>query len=135
VIWRSYWGVLGWVDYQLAVGWYVALLVLIVAIAIGVRRRTPDEARLAGFAAWLGVSYIVLMTIGEYAYLATAGYNFQGRHLLPACTALGGLVLHGNKYARWTLIGFLAVMNAALVHQTVVRYFNGDLAWLWASLP
>jgi hypothetical protein len=135
MIWRSYWGVLGWLDYQLDTWWYAALLAIVVVIAIAVRRRTPDEARLARFAALLGVSYLVLMTIGEYAYLSTAGYNFQGRHLFPACIAFSGLMLHDNKYARWTLLGFLAVMNVVLMHETIVRYFNGDLARFWASLP
>jgi hypothetical protein len=134
-IWRSYWGVLGWLDYELDTVWYVALLVLVITIAIVVRRRTPEEARFTRFTAWLGVSYFVLMTIGEYAYLPTMGYNFQGRHLLPACLAFSGLVLHGNAYARWTLLAFLALMNVMLMHATVVRYFNGDLACLWASLP
>jgi hypothetical protein len=135
VLWRSYWGMLGWLDYELPGAWYVALFVVVVAIALLVRARTPDEALFTRFVAWLGLSYFVLMTIGEYWYLGSAGYNFQGRHLLPASIALGGLVVHANKYARWTLFGLLAVMHVLLAQMTVARYFSDGLAGLWASLP
>jgi hypothetical protein len=134
-LWRSYWGVLGWLDYELNGLWYYGLLVLMIAIAIIVRQRSREEARFVRFAAWLGVSYIVLMTIGEYWYLAAAGYNFHGRHLLPAGIALSGLVLHANRYARWTLLAALTVIHLLLVQMTVWRYFDDGLSGLWASLP
>jgi len=127
--------VLGWLDYELNHVWYYAFLALIIAVAIIVRRRTPDEARFTHFAAWLGVSYFVLMTVGEYWYLGSAGYNFQGRHLLPACIACSGLVLHANRYARWSVLGFLTVMHVLLLNATIWRYFDDGLAGVRAALP
>lgn len=134
-IWRSYWGVLGWLDYQLTDIWYFGFLALIVAVAIIARKRTQDEAAFNRFTAWLGLSYFVLMTFGEYWYLPRAGYNFQGRHLLPASVAFSGLVVHENRYARWLVLGFLTAMHLALAQLTVARYFTDGLAGLWASLP
>jgi hypothetical protein len=81
------------------------------------------------------IGYIVCMTVGEYWYLPTAGYNFQGRHLLPVSIGLAGLVLHSHRPAVWTLLGWLGLMNLLLIHETIVRYFDGDWGRLWASLP
>lgn len=134
-VWRSYWGMLGWLDYQLNDLWYYALLALIIVLAVMIRRRTTEEASLTRFMAWLGVSYFALMTIGEYSLLGSAGYNFQGRHLLPAGLAFSGLVLHENRYGRWTILGFLAVMHVLLIQASVTRYFTDGWTGLWASLP
>jgi hypothetical protein len=135
-IWISYWGRLGWLDYELDWPWYAALFMLaVVSACVAVYRSTGDARRFAAFAALFGLCYFASMTIGEYWYLPVAGYNFQGRHLLPACVGLAGLVMHDGRIARWTLVGMLGLLNVMLMHESIVRYFGGDWGAFRASLP
>jgi hypothetical protein len=135
-IWISYWGRLGWLDYELAPPWYTALFVLALLSACVALYRTKDDSRsFSAFAALFGVCYFTCMTIGEYWYLPMAGYNFQGRHLLPACVGLAGLVIHDSRFTRWSLVGMLGLLNVMLMHESIVRYFGGDWGVFRASLP
>jgi hypothetical protein len=135
-IWISYWGRLGWLDYELASSWYTALLAIVLLSAVVAAFRTKGDARrFAIFAALFGLGYFACMTIGEYWYLPMAGYNFQGRHLLPACIGLAGLVIHDSRATRWTLIALLGLLNVMLMHESIVRYFGGDWGVFRASLP
>ena len=121
---------------QAAAWWYGVFFGLAVCGAIVTAKRTPLETRrFAGFAALVGLGYFVCMTVGEYWYLPTAGYNFQGRHLLPASIAAAGLVLSDSRITRWTVTGWLALMNLLLMHESIVRYFAGDYAMFRASWP
>jgi hypothetical protein len=129
-------GRLGWLDYELPAWWYVVMLGIVLAGAIVAALRTSGEARrFAGFAACFGLGYFVCMIVGEYWYLPMAGYNFQGRHLLPACVGFAGLALSGSRVSRWTVVGWLALMNVMLMHESIVRYFGGDWAVFRASWP
>ncbi len=135
-LWISYWGRLGWLDYELNGWWYTALSVLVlIAMVIAVRRTKGDARQFASFAALFGACYFAVMTIGEYWYLPMAGYNFQGRHLFPACIALGGLVVHENRYVRWTIVGWIGLMNLVLIWLSFQRYFGGDWRVFLAALP
>lgn len=139
----AYWGKLGWRDYHLPLIWYGLLWALIAlngsltvrALWTNRSRREPSIQSFVIFAAAVFVGYIVLMAFGEYHYLPVAGLNFQGRHLLPVCIGLAGVVLHDTVWARRSLVGYLALMNLAFMHASVVRYFGGSWALFLQSLP
>jgi hypothetical protein len=135
-IWISYWGWLGWLDYALPTWWYIVMLVVVLFGAIAAAQRTTGETRrFAGFAVLFALGYFACMTVGEYWYLPMAGYNFQGRHLLPACIGFAGLVMSDSHIARWTAAGWLTLINVMLMHASIVRYFGGDWGVFLASLP
>ena len=152
----AYWGKLGWRDYHLPLIWYALLFALLAVNAAlmaralwktrggrGVRgggaRPVESEAQpvtsFVIFTAAVFAGYVVLMAFGEYRYLPMAGENFQGRHLLPASIGLAGLVSHDEAWARRLLIGYLAIMNVAFMHASIVRYFGGNWSAFWQSLP
>lgn len=135
-IWISYWGRLGWTDYELPSWWYTALFgVVLIGAIVAALRLTGDARRFARFAALVGLGYVVCTPLGEFWYLPMAGYNIQGRHLLPACIALAGLVMSDSRIARWTVVGAVAVLNVMLMHESIVRYFGGDWGVFRASWP
>jgi hypothetical protein len=135
-LWIWYWGDLGWLDYKLDDWWYAALFTAtLIAAAVAVWRLSADARRFAIFAALFGLGYFACMMAGEYWYLATAGYNFQGRHLFPACLVVAGLVIHEHRLTRWGMVGLLGLINVLLMYESIVRYFGGDWGVFWASLP
>lgn len=135
-LWISYWGRLGWTDYELDAWWYTAMFATALIAAIATAMRSTNESRrFAGFAALVALGYFACMTIGEYWHLPMAGYNFQGRHLHPVCIGFAGLVMSDSRLTRWTLVGFLAAMNLRLMHESIVRYFGGDWGVFLASWP
>lgn len=132
---QEYWGVLGWLDYRAPLWWYAALVGVLLLNFVCAWRAGHDTRRFALFAGVFFIGYIVLFVTGEFLFLPIAGLNFQGRHLLPACIGLAGLVMHRVGWARIALIGWLGALNARLAYESLVRYFGGDWAVWWASLP
>jgi hypothetical protein len=135
-MWIQYWGRLGWTDYELTAMWYTVLFGIVVIAAIVAVLRTADETRrFARFAALVFLGYFACMVVGEYWNLSAAGYNFQGRHLLPVSIGIAGVVMSKSRITRWSVVGFVALMNVMLMHESIVRYFGGDWGVFRASWP
>lgn len=136
-LWVSYWGNLGWLDYRLPDGYYSVLNYLLLANLAWVllHRQKWLEQPLA----WYAASFAVVFSLGtlalEYRLLPITGWVLQGRYFLPVSLGFAMLAAHDGRLAKWALILFLVVFNAAFMHQTVVRYYDGDWARLWSALP
>jgi hypothetical protein len=124
-MWRSYWGQLGWLDYEATDGWYWLMLALVIVNGACLAWRPQRPARLACYLGVVGVLFF-LSTIGaELRYLREAGYTFQGRYVLPAAIGLGAVVLHQVRAARLALLAGVLVLNLVLMQATVQRYYVG----------
>lgn len=134
-MWRTYWGQLGWLDYAAPSGWYLLMLLAVVANVACVLWRPAVSTQLRLFLGLLWLVFAGLTFAGEYRYLAEAGYIFQGRYLLPAGIGLGVILLHRVAPARVVMLALIVLLNLALVHATVQRYFADDWAGVVAALP
>ena len=136
-LWVSYWGNLGWLDYRLPDGYYSVLNYLLLGNLAWVllHRRSWLEHPLA----WYAASFAVVFSLGsfalEYRLLPITGWVLQGRYFLPVSLGFAMLAAHDGRLAKWALVIFLVVFNAAFMRQTVVRYYDGDWARLWSALP
>jgi hypothetical protein len=134
LLWKMFWGFLGWLDYALPPLWYKVLAVIVCVNGLFAAAHVWQRRIDVYLPMVLGV-FAATVILGEFAYLKQAGFNLQGRHLLPAAVGLAPLVLHRARYARLTLVTFLLVMHAAFVRETVLRYYGGNLGTLIAALP
>lgn len=100
VLFRSFWGVFGWMNVELPEGWYTAALAasllaglgLLVALAVAVRRRERVELEAMGLAlAAVAVTYVAVVR-----FAATfGGSGWQGRYLFGAVAAIALLLVLG----------------------------------------
>ena len=133
--WRMYWGQLGWLDYAAANVWYWLIGLMVLANVLSVVLR-PLRGYAIGW--YLGLSWLAFAIVtlaGEYWYLDSAGYTFQGRYVFPAALGAGALFFHRVPLARHGLLAALVALNLALVHQTVLRYYADRWIGLWQAMP
>jgi hypothetical protein len=133
--WAMYWGVLGWLDYGAAHGWYWLLLLLVVVNAACLAWRPQQPARLAWYLLALGVIFIGSTFAAEVRYLRDAGYTFQGRYLLPAGLGFGAVLLHRIRGARIALLVGIVALHVVLVRETAHRYYGGAWRGVAHALP
>lgn len=136
-VWVMFWGSLGWLDYTAPAPLYVLVTVALaanLAYLVWSRRREPRHL-FVRFAVAFALCYAGGVIAGEYAYLRVAGYMLQGRYLLPASLGLAVAVAHTWRPGRYTLLGAIALLNAVLLRESVVRYYASDWTVWWASLP
>jgi hypothetical protein len=132
----EFWGKLGWLDYQIAGGWYVLLwcLVLINLACVVWRPRRP--LTFAVFAATVFLAYGGATLAGEYGFLSQAGYQLQGRYFLPVIIGLLGIALsHHVAPARYALLAGVLVVNLLLMQRTVTRYYADGWTGFSEALP
>jgi hypothetical protein len=130
------WGRLGWLDYQIANGWYVLLYVLVMINVACVWWRPRRPLAFAAFAGAVFVAFAMMTLAGEFAYLTQAGYTLQGRYFLPAVLGLIAPVLwHRVPPARYALLAGLIVVNLLLAQRTVTRYYEDDWTGVRQALP
>ena len=133
--WRMYWGQLGWLDYSLALPWYLAVLALILLNAMAALTRPRRPARFAGYTALTWLAFTLVTFAGEYHYLDVAGYTFQGRYLFPVALGFASVVWHDRIVLRRALIGLVLILNVLLADATITRYYTDRWTGLWQSLP
>jgi hypothetical protein len=134
-MWVTYWGQLGWLDYNAPLWCYWALLA-IVGVNVGCliwRPRRP--ARLAWYLGAVWILFALSTLVAEVRYLRDAGYTFQGRYLLPAALGLGAVLLHEVRAARIALLAGVLALNLVLVRETVRRYYAGGWQGAVHALP
>jgi hypothetical protein len=140
-VWISFWGYLGWLEYRLPAPWYAALFAIVIlcgwwrwraaadASAIASRRLLPEY-----LIVYVSV-FLASMVVGGFLNLRVAGYMLQGRYFLPVAIGLAPLVMQDTRWQRWTLPAAVALLNVALMWETVWRYYGGDWSLLWLSFP
>ncbi len=132
----EFWGKLGWLDYQLAGGWYVLLwtLVLINLACTAWRPRRP--LTFAVFAGAVFLAFGGATLAGEYGFLGQAGFQLQGRYFLPAIVGLLAIALsHRVAPARYALVAGVVVVNLLLMQRTVTRYYADGWSGVREALP
>jgi hypothetical protein len=132
----EFWGRLGWLDYQLADGWYALLwfLVLLNLACVAWRPRRP--LTFAAFAAAVFVAFGGATLAGEYSFLSQAGLQLQGRYFLPAIVGLLAITLsHRVAPARYALLAGVLVVNLLLMQRTVTRYYADGWTGFSEALP
>lgn len=134
-MWQMYWGRLGWLDYQAPIAWYWLVLALAVGNLACLAWRPSPPARLAAYLGAVWILFVVSTLAAEFRYLAEAGYTFQGRYLLPAAIAFGVVLLHRVRAARIALLAGVVLLNLALVHETVRRYYGDGWRGVVHALP
>ena len=123
-MWRTYWGKLGWLDYNASAGWYGLMLALLRR-----QHRLPDLAAAPAHAPGVvprrrsGSCSCSRRSPPSCATCARPGYTFQGRYLLPAALGLGAVLLHEVRAARIALLAGVLALNLVLVRETVHRYY------------
>jgi hypothetical protein len=134
--WTAYWGQLGWLDYNAGQAWYQGLLWIFIGASVLSFLRLPAWRRHASFALFavlFGVAYFIGVFVGEFRYLAAAGFTFQGRYLLPASVAVAVVLLEQWRAWRLVVVVYLLALNVALVQRTVERYYDGSWSRLWSA--
>jgi hypothetical protein len=145
LVWVSFWGILGWLEYQLPEFWY-DVLYLVVLLCASWRwtemRRVAASAAAGGHAAALTTFLAVYVAaflgstlVGGFINLSVAGYMLQGRYFLPVAIGLAPLVMQDTRWRRFALPAFVLLLNLLLMRETVGRYYGGDWSLLWLSLP
>ena len=132
----EFWGKLGWLEYQLAGGWYALLWLLVLANLACVVWRPRRPLTFAVFAAAVFLAYGGATLAGEYGFLSQAGFQLQGRYFLPAVIGLLAIALsHHVAPARYALLAGLIVVNLLLMQRTVTRYYADGWSGFSAALP
>ena len=134
-MWHSYWGKLGWLDYNASAGWYVLMLVLLVVNIACLIWRPRRPTQLAWYLGTFWILFLLSTFAAELRYLREAGYTFQGRYLLPAALGLGAVLLHEVRAARIALLAGVLALNLVLVRETVRRYYGGGWQGAVHALP
>jgi hypothetical protein len=65
---------------------------------------------------------------GEFHYLAKAGYTLQGRYFLPVALGLSTFLVHRFLPAIYLFMGYILIFNAAMIIETLYRYFVLDIS-------
>jgi hypothetical protein len=134
-IWVSYWGRLGWLDYQAAAWWYWLLVALVAVNVACLCWRPRQPARLAWYLGAVWTLFVLSTLAAEVRYLRDAGYTFQGRYLLPAAIGLGAVLLHQVRAARIALLAGILALNLVLVRETIRRYYAAGWHGAVHALP
>ena len=134
-LWRTYWGKLGWLDYNASAGWYWLMLALLVVNIACLCCRPRRPTHLAWYLGTLWIVFLGSAFAAEFRTLHDAGYTFQGRYLLPAALGLGAVLLHEVRAARIALLGGVLVLNVVLVRETVHRYYGAGWHGAVQALP
>jgi hypothetical protein len=134
-MWRTYWGKLGWLDYNATAGWYALMLALLVVNIACLIWRPRRPTRLAWYLGTFWVLFLLSTFAAELRYLPEAGYTFQGRYLLPAALGLGAVLLHEVRAARVALLAGVLALNVVLAHETVRRYYSDGWHGAVHALP
>jgi hypothetical protein len=134
-MWQSYWGLLGWLDYGAADGWYWLVLGLAVLNVGCLVWRPRRPAGLAWYLGAIGILFFASTIAAEVRYLHDAGYTFQGRYLLPGALGLGAVLLHEVRAARLALLGGVLALNLVLAQATVDRFYVGGWKGALHALP
>jgi hypothetical protein len=132
----EFWGKLGWLDYQIAGGWYALLWLLVLINLACVVWRPRRPLTFAAFAAAIFLAFGGATLAGEYGFLSQAGYQLQGRYFLPAIIGLAAIALsHRVALARYALLAAVIVVNLLLMQQTVTRYYADGWTGFREALP
>jgi Predicted membrane protein (DUF2142) len=132
----EFWGKLGWLDYQLAGGWYALLWLLVLTNLACVVWRPRRPLTFAVFGAAVFLAYVGATLAGEYGFLSQAGFQLQGRYFLPAIAGLLAIALsHHVAPARYALLAGVIVVNLLLMQRTVTRYYADGWSGVTAALP
>jgi hypothetical protein len=132
----EFWGTLGWLDYQLAGGWYAVIWILVLINLACVAWRPRRPLTFAVFAAAVFLAFGAATLAGEYGFLTQAGYQLQGRYFLPAFVGLLAITLsHRVAPARYALLAGVIVVNLLLMQRTVTRYYADGWTGFSAALP
>jgi hypothetical protein len=132
----EFWGMLGWLDYQLAGRWYALLWLLVLFNLACAAWRPRRPLTFAVFAAAVFLAFGGATLAGEYGFLSQAGFQFQGRYLLPAIIGLLAIVLsHRVAPARYALLAGVIVVNLLLMQRTVTRYYADGWTGFSEALP
>ncbi|MPZ17096.1 MAG: DUF2142 domain-containing protein [Luteitalea sp.] len=135
-LWAGFWGHLGWLDYRLEWGWYVALAVLCVMNAgYYLADRSRRYSAFAWFAVISAVSLGGALLAAEYLTLSRVGLTLQGRYFLPALPALAVLLMHRGQAVRLAFVVLVIVCHLVLVDVTARRYYVDDWRGVVAALP
>ncbi|MCC7372477.1 MAG: DUF2142 domain-containing protein [Chloroflexi bacterium] len=135
--WVSFWGKLGWLDYEGPERLYVALLWLMMANLVLAAPRLAREWRRAEFGAVtivVSVAFIAGVMAGEYVNLSKTGLTFQGRYVLPALLGVAMMLLASWRAARWAFLAVLLALHVSLAQGSVTRYYGDARTWL-TSMP
>ena len=132
----EFWGTLGWLDYQLAGGWYALLWLLVLINLACVVWRPRRPLTFAVFAAAVLLAFGTATLAGEYGFLSQAGFQLQGRYFLPAFIGLLAITLsHRVAPARYALLAGVIVVNLLLMQRTVTRYYADGWTGFREALP
>ena len=135
----EFWGRLGWLDYQIADGWYVLLYALVMTNVACVCWRPRRPLAFSGFVVLAGtvfVAFALTTMAGEFGYLTQAGYTLQGRYFLPAALGFFACVLwHRVPAARYALLAGVIAVNLLLAQRTVTRYYEDGWTGVRQALP
>jgi hypothetical protein len=125
--WTSFWGRLGWLDYQADQWFYTALwwaFAVAAVVALARIRRWRIYGGVVGFAFTFGLCFLVLTFAGEFAQVHEIGFTFQGRYALPASIGISSLVLASGWLPRMAMLALVVWLNAALFDTSVHRYWG-----------
>jgi hypothetical protein len=131
---------LGWLDYQIANGWYVMLYALVMVNVACICWRPRRPLAFAAFAGAVFVAFAMTTMAGESGYLTQAGtqagYTLQGRYFLLALLGLVAPVLwHRVTPARYALLAGLIAVNLLLAQRTVTRCYEDGWTGVRQALP
>jgi hypothetical protein len=130
VLWTSYWGLLGWLEYRAPVGWYIAITALLAGNAGCLIWRPVRPLAPAAYLGLLWLVFVASAFAAEFRYLPQAGYTLQGRYIFPAALGLGAILLHEVRAARLALLAAVVLLNVVLMRETVHRYYSDG----WSGL-
>ncbi|MGE3269296.1 MAG: hypothetical protein AB7P40_11140 [Chloroflexota bacterium] len=122
ILFRSFWGMFGWMGVVLDDGFYILYLVLtvlgIVGVEIGWLARTPLRLKHCGLLTWAA-----LLVFGEVAYYNLTFIQPQGRYLFPALVPVALFLSSG-----WLQLAERAA-SPLLVRLLTTSVLAGAIAW------
>ncbi len=134
---KSYWGILGWLDYALPNPCYLVLygLVAVNAALVLAGWREWVAIRFTWYSLLFSMVFAAGMFAVEYLMLPRYGFVLQGRYFLPVSIGLAMLLVHRHAWARYAFLFYLAVFGVLFFRETVARYYDGDWGRAWRALP